>query len=140
MYRDFPHIGEKVMVVHNIKQVGTVEDMGINVSVIYAALDNKKAKFQSHMIEVEGNINNQTIVILIDSRSSHSYIYPNMVEILHFPRSNLGKYWLVQLPTGAKRKIKKMVKACPMDMNGLSTMADLSIIPLGSYDCLIGMD
>jgi hypothetical protein len=33
-----------------------------------------------------------------------------------------------------------MVKACPMDMNGLSTKADLNIIPLGSYDCLIGMD
>jgi hypothetical protein len=27
-----------------------------------------------------------------------------------------------------------------MDMNGLSTNADLDIIPLGSYDFLIGMD
>ena len=25
-------------------------------------------------------------------------------------------------------------------MNGLSTKADLNILPLGSYDCLIGMD
>jgi hypothetical protein len=33
-----------------------------------------------------------------------------------------------------------MVKACPMDMNGLSTRAYLNIIPLGSYECLIGMD
>jgi hypothetical protein len=33
-----------------------------------------------------------------------------------------------------------MVKACPMDMNGLSTKADFNVIPLGSYDCLIGMD
>jgi hypothetical protein len=27
-----------------------------------------------------------------------------------------------------------------MDMNGISTKADLNILPLGSYDCLIGMD
>jgi hypothetical protein len=27
-----------------------------------------------------------------------------------------------------------------MDTNGPSTKADLNIIPLGSYDCLIGMD
>jgi hypothetical protein len=27
-----------------------------------------------------------------------------------------------------------------MDMNGLRTKANLNIIPLGSYDCLIGMD
>jgi hypothetical protein len=33
-----------------------------------------------------------------------------------------------------------MVKACPMDMNGLGTREDLNIIPLGSYDFLIGMD
>ena len=33
-----------------------------------------------------------------------------------------------------------MVKTCPMDMNGLSTKVDLNIIPLGSYDFLIGMD
>jgi hypothetical protein len=28
----------------------------------------------------------------------------------------------------------------PMEMNGLSTKVDLNIIPLGSYDCLIGME
>jgi predicted aspartyl protease len=51
------------------------------------------------MIEVEGMINNQTIVILIDSGASHSYIDPKMVESLHFPRSKHGKSWLVQLAT-----------------------------------------
>jgi hypothetical protein len=92
------------------------------------------------MIEVEGMIKNQTIVILIDSRSIHSYIDPNMVEILHFPRSKHGKSWLVQLATRAKRKFNEMVKSCPMDMNGLNNREYLNIFPLGSYECLIGMD
>ena len=69
--------------------------MGINVPRIYASLENNKVKFQSHMIEVEGMINNQTISILIDSGASHSYIDPKMVESLHLPRSKHGKYWLV---------------------------------------------
>jgi hypothetical protein len=56
------------------------------------------------MIEVEGIINNHAIVILIDSGASHSYIYPKMVERLHFIRRKHGKYWLVQLATRAKRK------------------------------------
>jgi hypothetical protein len=43
-----------------------VEDMGKNVPRIYASLDNKQEEYQSHMIEVEGMINNQTITILID--------------------------------------------------------------------------
>jgi hypothetical protein len=140
MYRDCPHRGEKVRIVYNVQQVDTIEDMGRNVPRIYATLDNKQDEFQSHMIEVEGKINNQTIVILIDSGASHSYIDPKMVERLHLPRSKHGKSWLVQLATRAKRKINEMVKACPMDMDGLNTKAYLNILPLGSYDCLIGMD
>jgi hypothetical protein len=33
-----------------------------------------------------------------------------------------------------------MVKSCLMNMNGLNTRADLNILPLGSYDYLIGME
>jgi hypothetical protein len=44
------------------------------------------------------------------------------------------------LATGTKRKVNEMVKSCIMDMNGMNTWAYLNILPLGSYDCLIGMD
>jgi hypothetical protein len=57
------------------------------------------------MIEVEGMINNQTLAILIDSRASHSYIDPNMVESFQLPRSKHGKSWLVQLATRPRRKV-----------------------------------
>jgi hypothetical protein len=140
MYRDFPHRDEKVRTAHNVQQDDIMEDMGINVPRIYASLDNKKAEFQSHMIKVEGNINDQPISILIDSGASHSDLDPKMVERFQFPRSKLGKPWLLQLATGDKRKINEMVKVCPMDMNGMSTREHLNIIPLGSYDCIIGMD
>jgi hypothetical protein len=95
MFRYFPHRGEKVRIVHNVQQDEAMEDMGRRIPRIYVALDNKKEEYQPHMIEVEGMINNQTIAILIDSGASHSYIDPKMVEILHFPRSKHGKYWLV---------------------------------------------
>jgi hypothetical protein len=92
------------------------------------------------MIEVEGMINNQTFAILIDSGFSHSYIDPKMVESLQLPRIKHRKSWLVQLATGARRKVNEMVKSCLIDMNGLNTREYLNILPLGSYDCLIWMD
>jgi len=46
----------------------------------------------------------------------------------------------VQLVTKAKRKFVELVKSCPVDMNGIGTKEDLNIIPLGSYEFLIGMD
>jgi hypothetical protein len=139
-YRDCPHKNGNVRDVHNVQLEETVEDMGSRIPRIYAALDNKKAEFQSHMIEVEGMINNRAFTILIDLGASHSYIDPKMVESFHLPRNKHGKSWLVQLAIGAKRKVAKMVKSCLMDMNGLSTREDLNILPLGYYDCLIGMN
>jgi hypothetical protein len=83
---------------------------------------------------------NQPFTILFDSGASHSYIDPRVVECFHLIRSKHEKYWLVQLATRTKRKVMELVKSCPVDMNGLSMKVDLNILPLGSYDCLIGMD
>jgi hypothetical protein len=92
------------------------------------------------MIEVEGMINNRPLIILIDSGASHSYVDPRVVENLHLMRRKHEKSWLVQLATGTKRKVTELVKSCSVDMKGMSTKAELNILPLGSYDCLIGMD
>ena len=46
----------------------------------------------------------------------------------------------MQLATRTKRKLTELVNSCPVDMKGLSMKDELNIIPLGSYDCLIGMD
>jgi hypothetical protein len=92
------------------------------------------------MIEVEGTINNRPIVILIDSGASHSYIDPRVVESLHLTRRKHENSWLVKLAIGTKRKVTELVKSHSVDMKGMSTKAELNILPLGSYDCLNGMD
>jgi hypothetical protein len=72
--------------------------------------------------------------------TSHSYIDPRVVEGLHLTRSKHEKSWLVKLATGTKRKFTKLFKSYSVDMKGISTKVELNILPLGSYDCLIGMD
>jgi hypothetical protein len=91
--------------------------MGISVQRIYASMDNRKVEFMSHMIEVEGKINDQTISILIFSRASCSYRDPKMVEIFQLPRRNIGKPFMFHIATRDKIKINEVVKACLMDMN-----------------------
>jgi hypothetical protein len=92
------------------------------------------------MIEVEGMINNQPFIILIHSGASHSYVDPRVVESLHLSRSKHEKSCLVQLAIGTKRKVTELVKSCLVDMKELSMKDELNILPLGSYDCLIGID
>jgi hypothetical protein len=104
-YRYCPHTNDKVRVVHNVQQAEIVENMGSRMPRIYASLDNKQAKYQSHMIEVEGMINNHTFIVLIDSGAIHSYIDPRVVESLHLSRSKHKNSWLVQLAIGTKRRV-----------------------------------
>jgi hypothetical protein len=92
------------------------------------------------MIEVEGKSINLSVAILIDSREIHCYIDPKIVDRLHLEKSKLGKSSLVQLATGTKRGIHDMVRSCSISLNGVNIIFDLNIIPLGSYDILIGMD
>ena len=39
-----------------------------------------------------------------------------------------------------QEEVSEVVKKCPLAMDGLVTHADLNVLPLGSYDVLIGMD
>jgi hypothetical protein len=73
--------------------------MGRSMLRIYVSLENKKAEYQYPMIEVEDNINNHPIAILMYYWVSHSYINPNIVEIIHFQIKKHEKSWLVQLAT-----------------------------------------
>jgi hypothetical protein len=62
------------------------------------------------------------------------------VDRLHLEKSKLGKSSLVQLATRTKRRIHDMVRSCSISLNGVNTSVYLNIIPLGTYDILIGMD
>ena len=62
------------------------------------------------MVEVAGKIVEQSISILIDPGSTHSYITPRVVEICAFKKVKHRKSWLVQLATETKRKVSEVVK------------------------------
>jgi hypothetical protein len=45
-----------------------------------------------------------------------------------------------KLATGTKRKVTKYISKCNIGINDQSTLVNLNVLPLGSYDILIGMD
>ena len=105
MYKYCPHWGKKIKNKHSIKQEETIEYVGIFMPRIYSTLDNRQEEYQSHMIEVECNIDNQPISILIDYGASHNYIDPNIVDIFKLKRFKHEKSWLVKLVIVTKRRI-----------------------------------
>jgi hypothetical protein len=107
---------------------------------IYATMDNNQSDHKASVVEMEGMIVNHLVSILIDLGSNLSYVAPQTVDKCKLQPVRHVNPWLVQLATGTKRKVAKVIPACQFIMDGLSTQATLNILPLGSYDRLVGMD
>ena len=65
--------------------------MAISTPLIYAMLDNHQAYHQSIVVEVEDKIAKQSISILIDPGSAHSYVTPNVAKGCSFLKMKNNK-------------------------------------------------
>ena len=140
MHRNCPLGNENARPSYNIQEEETVGQVARDVPRIYAAMEDYQVDHRSTMVEVAGNIAEQSVSILIDPGTTHSYITPRIVEICAFKKLKHNKSWLVQLAIGTKRKVSEVVEKFPLVMDGSVTYVDLNVLPLGSYDILIGMD
>ena len=118
----------------------TIGDLARAIPKINATLENSQADYQTSMVEVEGKLKQAPISMLIDPRDSLSYVSPNLLEKCNLSVDKFAKSWLVQLGNGAKRKVISFVKDCTVVMNQFETSVKLNVLPLGSYDMLIGME
>ena len=107
---------------------------------INVALENRQVDYQTSMVEVEGKLNQTPISILIDPGASLSYNSPDLVKKWNLSVEKFVKSWLVQLATSSKIKVISFVKNCTIKMDQFETSVKLNVLPLGSYDMLIGMD
>eukprot|EP00253_Pinus_taeda_P019034 PITA_19034 len=123
-----------------IQEASTVGEVGRSIPRINAALEDRQAEYQPTMVKFEGNISNLTVSILIDPGATLSYVSPKIVERCKLQSTKFKNPWLVQLATGAKRRVGAKIKDCSFTIAGQPVMADLNVLPLGSYDILIEMD
>ena len=61
-----------------------------------------------------------------------------MVEDCQLAKVRHAKPWLVQLATGAKRKVTDFIANCEVKLQDHVTRINLNNFPLGSYDMIIG--
>eukprot|EP00253_Pinus_taeda_P012189 PITA_12189 len=123
-----------------IHEASTVGEVGRSVPIINAALEDRQAEYQPTMVEFEGKISNLAISVLIDPGATLSYVNPKVVERCNLQSVKFKNPWLVQLATGAKRRVTAKINDCSFTIADQPITADLNILPLGSYDILIDMD
>eukprot|EP00253_Pinus_taeda_P022853 PITA_22853 len=123
-----------------IHEASTVGEVGRSVPRINAALEDRQAEYQPTMVEFEGKISNLTIFVLIDPEATLSYVNPKVVERCNLQSVKFKNPWLLQLATGAKRRVTTKINDCSFTIADQPITADLNVLPLDSYDILIGMD
>eukprot|EP00253_Pinus_taeda_P029605 PITA_29605 len=126
--------------ISQIHEASTVGDVARSVPRINAALEDRQAEYQPSMVEFEGKISNLSLAVLIDPGATLSYVSPKIVEQCKLQSEKFRNPWLVQLATGAKRRVLAKINNCSLTIAGQPIVADLNILLLGSYDVLIGMD
>eukprot|EP00253_Pinus_taeda_P019414 PITA_19414 len=96
-----------------IHEASTVGEVGRSVPRINAALEDRQTEYQPTMVEFEGKISNLAISVLIDPGATLSYVNPKVVKRCNLQSVKFKSPWLVQLATGAKRRLVKCVqKGC----------------------------
>ena len=119
--------------VHITQEAETMgKEAGI-IPKICAVLEDPQEGHNSTVVEVEGEIVEQTVSVLIDLGSTHSSITPRFIEMCTLKKSRHKISWLGQLATGIQKDVSEVVMKCPLVMDGLLTCVDLNVLPLGSY-------
>ena len=95
MCRNCPLKNESARSTYNIQEAETVGQVARVIPRIYAALEDHQEDHQSTVVEVAGKIVEQSVSILIDPGSTHSYITPRVAEICAFKKVRHRKSWLV---------------------------------------------
>jgi predicted aspartyl protease len=139
--RNYPSLNSSnITVVHNLQEASRVGDVGRIMHQINAVVDGQQADHQSAVVEIEGKIHNTRISILIDPSATLSYITLGVTKSNKLKRIKHTKPWLVQLATGTKRKVVDFISDFEFSLDGKNIKTNMNILPLGSYDVIIGMD
>ena len=78
--------------------------------------------------------------VLFDYSASDSFISPSLVQQCALVAMRQVDRWKVELATGSKMAINLLVRSCVLNLGTFTTIVDLRILPLGSYDIVLGMD
>ena len=91
MHRNCPLEDRYVRPTYNIQEAETVGQVARDVPRIYTTREDYQEDHQSTMVEFAGKIAEQSVSILIEPGSTHSYITPRVVDICAFKKLNHSK-------------------------------------------------
>ena len=107
---------------------------------MFAAVDHYQEDHQGTVVETMRSIKGRPHSMLFDSGAIDSFISPSLVTKCKLKAVKQGHGWQVELASASKVSMDLVVHKCRLSIGGFDTSVDLRVIPLGSYDVVLGMD
>ena len=82
----------------------------------------------------------KSIFVLTNPRSTLNYVSCNTIDQCNLKKTKHAQSWLVQIAIGTKRKVTKTINQCFIKIYQMNALVNENMLPLGSYDFMIGMD
>jgi hypothetical protein len=96
-------------------------------------------KSAARTMQFTGSIEGHDVLILVDSGSSHSYINSSVATKLSGVRE-LPHSVSVQVADGSSVQCSQEIPTAVWTVQGYKFHSNLKVLPLGSYDMILGMD
>jgi len=90
-------------------------------------------------ISFQGLLQTILVTILVDSGSSSSFVNAALVPLLHDVVS-VPRQSMVQVASGTQLSSPSVLLQVPWSVANCSFQSDFRVLPLGSFDVVIGMD
>lgn len=101
--------------------------------------DAQTGSHSTNTIQFTGAIQGKPIVVLVDSGSSSSFLAASIADqLIHLPRISITAS--VKIANGNLLRCTAMLPSCKFVIMGHQFKHDLKILPLDSYDLILGMD
>lgn len=107
---------------------------------IFTTVDHNQEEHQNMIIEAKGTFQGTTISILFDSGATDSFISANLVKKCKIPVRKAEKSWQVELAFSSKVESSLIVADGEIRFTEFTTLVNLMVISLGTYDIILGMD
>ncbi|KAL0325066.1 UNVERIFIED_CONTAM: Retrovirus-related Pol polyprotein from transposon [Sesamum radiatum] len=124
----------------NISTTSTVKSSQPQPQARVYAITKDQAPSAPEVITGSFSICGSNAHVLIDPRSTCSFISHDFASRVHASIESLGHDLCVSMPAGGVMLVNTVVRSCPIVVEGVTLYADLVVINLREFDVILGMD
>ncbi|GJY17330.1 putative reverse transcriptase domain-containing protein [Tanacetum coccineum] len=104
------------------------------------ALGGRYASPDSKVVMGTFLLNNRYATILFDTGADRSFISTTFSALINITPTTLENYYDVELTDGKIIGVNTIIRVCTLNFMNHAFNIDLMLVPLGSFDVIIGMD